>query len=159
MKKCYPLGRTSVIFYWCLILNITTGVAQLPAFPSAEGFGKYTTGGRGGEVYHVTNLNDSGPGSFRDAVSQSYRIVVFDVGGVINISSRVVISHHVYVAGQTAPGGGITIYGNGIAFNGDSGDNIIRYIRIRMGKNGDSGKDAVAISENQNYIFDHVSIS
>lgn len=129
------------------------------AFPGAEGFGRLTSGGRGGQIYHVTNLNDSGPGSFRDAVSQSGRIVVFDVGGVINIDTRVVVHSDIYVAGQTAPGGGITIYGNGIAFNGDSGNNIIRYIRVRMGKNGDSGKDAVAISENQDYIFDHVSIS
>jgi hypothetical protein len=118
-----------------------------------------TSGGRGGQVVHVTNLNDSGPGSFRDAVSQSGRIVVFDVGGVINIDTRIVVHSDIYVAGQTATGGGITIYGNGIAFNGDSGNNIIRYIRVRMGKNGDSGKDAVAISENQDYIFDHVSIS
>ncbi len=129
------------------------------AFPGAEGFGRWTSGGRGGEVYHVTNLNDSGAGSFRDAVSQPNRIVVFDVGGVINISTRIVIKRNVYVAGQTAPGGGITIYGNGIALNGDSGNNIIRYIRVRMGKNGDSGKDAVAISAGQDYIFDHVSIS
>ncbi len=129
------------------------------AFPGAEGFGRCTTGGRGGDVYHVTNLNDSGAGSFRDAVSQSNRIVVFDVGGVINIAERIVVHSSVTVAGQTAPGGGITIYGNGIAFNGDSGNNIIRYIRVRMGKNGDSGKDAVAISEGQDYMFDHVSIS
>lgn len=129
------------------------------AFPGAEGFGRMTSGGRGGEVVHVTNLNDSGPGSLRDAVGQSNRIVVFDVGGVINIDTRIVVHSNIYVAGQTAPGGGITIYGNGIAFNGDSGNDIIRYIRVRMGKNGDSGKDAVAISENQDYIFDHVSIS
>ena len=129
------------------------------AFPGAEGYGRMTSGGRGGQVVHVTNLNDSGAGSFRDAVSQSGRIVVFDVGGVINIDTRIVVHSDIYVAGQTAPGGGITIYGNGIAFNGDSGNNIIRYIRVRMGKNGDSGKDAVAISENQDYIFDHVSIS
>jgi hypothetical protein len=70
-----------------------------------------------------------------------------------------VIHHDITVAGQTAPGGGITIYGNGIALNNDSGNNIIRYIRIRMGKNGDSGKDAVGISAGQNYMFDHVSIS
>jgi len=129
------------------------------AFPCAEGFGRTTSGGRGGSVVHVTNLDDSGPGSFRDAVSQSDRMVVFDVGGVIHIDTRIVVHKNVTVAGQTAPGGGITIYGNGVAFNGDSGNNIIRYIRIRMGKNGDSGKDAVAISDGSNYMFDHVSIS
>ncbi len=129
------------------------------AFPGAEGFGRETSGGRRGEVVHVTNLDDSGPGSFRDAVSQPGRIVVFDVGGVIHIGERIVISRDIYVAGQTAPGGGITIYGNGIALNGDSGNDIVRYLRIRMGKNGDSGKDAVSISEGSNYMFDHVSIS
>jgi hypothetical protein len=134
------------------------GAAPL-AFPCAEGFGRMTSGGRRGAVVHVTNLNDSGAGSFRDAVGQPNRTVVFDVGGVINIATRVVVGKNIYVAGQTAPGGGITIYGNGIAFNGDSGNDIIRYIRVRMGKNGDSGKDSVAVSEGQDYMFDHVSIS
>lgn len=133
--------------------------SDLPAFPGAEGFGKYTTGGRGGAVYHVTNLNDAGPGSFRDAVSTSNRIVVFDVGGIITIGDRIVIKKNITVAGQTAPGGGITIYRNGVALNGDSGNNIIRHIRIRMGKNGDSKKDALAVSAGQNYILDHVSIT
>lgn len=133
--------------------------SQIPAFPGAEGFGKYTTGGRGGTVYYVSNLNDEGPGSFRDAVSQSNRIVVFEVGGVINISSRIVISKNITIAGQTAPGDGITIYGNGIALTSSSGNDIIRYIRIRMGVNGDSEKDAIGISGGQNYIFDHVSVS
>ena len=134
------------------------GAAPL-AFPCAEGFGRATSGGRRGEVVHVTSLDDAGPGTFRDAVSRPDRIVVFDVGGVIAITTRIVVRRNIYVAGQTAPGGGITLYGNGLAFNGDSGNNIIRYIRIRMGKNGDSQKDAVAISENQDYMFDHVSIS
>jgi len=138
---------------------VSQAASNLPAFPGAEGFGKYTTGGRGGTVYHVTNLNDTGPGSFRDAVGTSNRIVVFDVGGIINITDRIVVKKNIYIAGQTAPGGGITIYRNGIAFNGDSGNDIVRYIRIRMGKNGDSEKDAVAISGGSNYMFDHVSIS
>ena len=142
-----------------LLVNTQLIQTQTLAFPEAEGFGKYTTGGRGGEVHHVTNLYDSGEGSFRDAVSESNRIVVFDVGGVIEIDDRIVIHSNITVAGQTAPGGGITIYGNGIALNDDSGNNIIRYIRIRMGKNGDSGKDAVGISAGTDYIFDHVSIS
>lgn len=145
----------------CIALAAVVGhsASVLVSFPGAEGFGRFASGGRGGEVYHVTNLNDAGAGSFRDAVSSSNRIVVFDVGGIINITDRIVINKDIYVAGQTAPGGGITIYRNGIALNGDSGNNIIRYIRIRMGKNGDSEKDAVAVSDGSNYMFDHVSIS
>lgn len=149
----YPL------FILLALCQSYTSVAQLPAFPGAHGFGRFTTGGRGGEVYHVTNLNDAGTGSFREAVSKPNRIVVFDVGGVIPIGERIVINRNIYVAGQTAPGGGITLYGNGVAFNGSSGNNIVRYIRIRMGKNGDNGKDAVAISAGKNYLLDHVSIS
>ena len=124
MKFFYTAGLIS------LFLTLCHANPNPPAFPGAEGFGKFTTGGRGGEIYHVTNLKNNGPGSFRDAVSTPNRIVVFDVGGIINISSRIVIKKNIYVAGQTAPGGGITIYGNGIALNGDSGNNIIRYIRI-----------------------------
>lgn len=143
------------------VFLLSTGelTAQQLAFPDAEGFGRYITGGRYGEIYHVTNLDDDGDGSFRDAVSESGRIVVFDVGGVINITDRIVIYSNITVAGQTAPGSGITIYGNGIAFNSSSGNDIIRYIRIRMGENGDSGKDAVSISDGTDYLFDHVSIS
>ncbi len=141
------------------VLFMVNGFSQQLAFPGAEGFGCYASGGRTGTVYHVTNLNDSGAGSFRDAVSQPNRIVVFDVGGVINVSSRIVIKKNITIAGQTAPGEGITLYGNGIALNDDSGNNIIQYIRIRMGKNGDSGKDAVGISAGTNYLFNHVSVS
>ena len=82
----------------------TAAAAQQLAFPGAEGMGRFATGGRFGEVYKVTNLADSGAGSLRDAVSQPNRIVVFDVGGVINVESRVVVSKNVYIAGQTAPG-------------------------------------------------------
>ena len=153
MKFFYTAGLIS------LFLTLCHANPNPPAFPGAEGFGKFTTGGRGGEIYHVTNLKNNGPGSFRDAVSTPNRIVVFDVGGIINISSRIVIKKNIYVAGQTAPGGGITIYGNGIALNGDSGNNIIRYIRIRMGKNGETKKDALAVSAGKNYMVDNVSIS
>ncbi len=132
--------------------------AQQLAFPGAEGFGKYATGGRGGSVYHVTNLNDTGRGSFRDAVSRSNRIVVFDVAGVIRLNSGLVVSSDIYIAGQTAPGEGITVYGNRVSFSG-SDNTICRYMRFRMGVVGDSGKDAMGISNGKNMIFDHVSVS
>ncbi|KAF8892458.1 polysaccharide lyase family 1 protein [Infundibulicybe gibba] len=136
---------------------ITSGSALL-AFPGAEGFGAQSTGGRGGSVYVVTNLNDSGAGSFRDAVSQSNRIVVFAVGGLITITDRIVVSSHVTIAGQTAPGQGITVYGNGLSYSG-ADNTITRYIRYRMGKSGDSGKDTITIANGANMIFDHVSVS
>src|ERR1700748_1158859 len=106
--------------------------AQTLAFPGAYGFGANATGGRTGTVYHVTNLNDSGTGSFRDAVSASNRIVVFDVGGYISLSTAVSVSSNITIAGQTAPGGGIGFKGGEIGFS--SSTNIIcRYIRIRPG--------------------------
>jgi pectate lyase len=133
--------------------------AQTLAFPGAEGFGRFATGGRGGDVYIVTNLNDAGPGSFRDAVSQPNRIVVFEVGGIINIDTRIVVSPNITIAGQTAPGDGIVIYGNGLSFT-PANNCIVRYLRIRMGVGGDSGKDAVTITDNANVqIYDHVSVS
>ena len=132
--------------------------AQQLAFPGAQGWGRFATGGRTGCVYHVTNLNDSGTGSLRDAVSQPGRIVVFDVAGVIHIKDRIIFSKNLYVAGQTAPGEGVTVYGNGVSFSG--ADNIIvRHMRFRMGHKGSSGKDAAGIANGKNMIFDHCSFS
>jgi autotransporter-associated beta strand protein len=136
----------------------TARLCALPAFPGAEGFGANATGGRGGSVYVVTNLNDSGAGSFRDAVSQPNRTVVFAVGGIIRITSRIPVKSNITIAGQTAPGGGITIYGNGVSFS-DANNTICRYIRFRQGINGDGGTDAVGIASGDSMIFDHVSAS
>jgi len=133
--------------------------AQLPAFPGAEGFGKYAAGGRGGTVVFVTNTNDSGPGSFRDAVTTSGRTVIFRVGGVIDYSgSRYNIAPNVTIAGQTAPGDGVTLYKDGIGYTG-SHNTITRFIRYRMGINGESDKDAVGISSGHDMIFDHITAS
>ena len=141
-----------------LALFISPAIAQLPAFPGAEGFGKFATGGRTGSVYHVTNLNNSGAGSLRDALSAPNRIVVFDVAGVIRITDRIEVSANIYIAGQTAPGEGITVYGNGWSFS-NANNTICRYMKIRMGNVGSSGKDAAGIADGSNMIFDHCSIS
>ena len=143
----------------CLLLQVNQkSFAQQLAFPGAEGFGKYATGGRTGTVYHVTNLNNSGAGSLRDAVSVANRIVVFDVAGVIKITDRIVVSANIYLAGQTAPGEGITVYGNGWSFS-NAHNTICRYMKIRMGAVGTSGKDANGIADGHDMIFDHCSVS
>ena len=135
--------------------------AQQLAFPEAQGWGRFALGARGVAspgVYHVTNLNDSGSGSLRDAVSQGGRIVVFDVAGVIRINSRITFASNLYVAGQTAPGEGVTVYGDGVSFSG--ANNIIcRYLRVRMGHGGSAGKDCAGIANGTNMIFDHCSFS
>jgi len=141
-----------------LIVAFLTASAQQLAFPGAQGWGRFATGGRTGTVYHVTNLKDSGTGSLRDAVSQPNRIVVFDVSGVIRINSRLTFAKNLYVAGQTAPGEGVTVYGDGVSFSG--ADNIIvRYMRFRMGTVGSKDKDCAGISNGQNMIFDHCSFA
>jgi len=102
------------------------------AFPEAVGFGRTATGGRGGTVVHVTNLSDTGTGSLRDAVSAGNRIVVFDVGGAITISSAISVSSNITIAGQTAPGDGIAIQGNELSFSSHT-NGIARYLRVRPG--------------------------
>ncbi|MBS2099460.1 autotransporter-associated beta strand repeat-containing protein [Carboxylicivirga linearis] len=154
MKKFYLLFLLLQVTFLTSHSN-----AQQLAFPGAEGFGKYAVGGRNGSVYHVTNLNDSGTGSLRDAMSQSNRIIVFDVAGVIKINSTLSAKSNLYIAGQTAPGEGITVYGNRVTFSG-ADNSICRYMKFRMGeKYGDSGKDAVGIANGSNMIFDHCSVS
>jgi len=153
MKKVFILAL--------LVLGVNVVFSQLPAFPGAEGFGKFAKGARAiatPTIYHVTNLNDSGTGSLRDAISQPNRIVVFDVAGVINITSRLIFSSNITVAGQTAPGDGVVVYGNGISMSGCK-DVIVRYMRFRMGLKGDAGKDAAGIANGTDMIFDHCSIT
>ena len=140
--------------------NETASAAgKVLAFPGAVGGGKYATGGRGGEVYHVTNLNDSGEGSFRDAVSQSGRIVVFDVSGTIELKGNILCHGNITIAGQTAPGGaGITLKNYKM---GMSGDNIIcRYISSRPGPYASttSGNDAWGGAKGSGSIIDHCSM-
>ena len=143
----------------CLSVFGVIGAGAEPlAFPEALGFGAQVTGGRGGTVYHVTNLNDDGAGSFRDAVSQGNRIVVFDVGGIINIKTAVSIKSNITIAGQTAPGEGIAIHGGKLS-TGKQSNIIIRYLRIRPGENTASEKDdALNLYDSKNVIVDHCSV-
>jgi hypothetical protein len=129
--------------------------AQQLAFPGAEGFGRFAAGGRGGSIYHVINLNDTGAGSFRDAVSQTGRTVVFDIAGVIKIKEKIAAAPGITIAGQTAPGTGITVYGNSVSFGGNT---IVRYIRFRGSINMPKGACTVVADELKDIIFDHVSI-
>lgn len=160
MKKNYANRQLYLPFFALFFTFFSTQAlhAQTLAFPGAEGFGKYAKGGRYGSVYHVTNLNNSGAGSLRDAVSAPNRIVVFDVAGVIRITSRIVVSANIYIAGQTAPGEGITVYGNGWSFSG-ADNTICRYLKIRMGIVGDDGKDANGLADGHDIIWDHCSVS
>ncbi len=144
------------------ILCFTTHLASAQtnstsAFPGAEGFGQFATGGSGGETVHVTTLDDSGAGSFRDAVSKSHRTIVFDVGGVIHLKSNVAASSDLTILGQTAPGDGVTLYGRSVSFSGQH-NVIVRFLRFREGVAGDKGKCSVNLSSGSGMIFDHCSI-
>ena len=146
-----------------LLLASVLGIGQaaaddLVAFPGAAGWGRFATGGRAGTVYHVTNLNDSGTGSLRDAVSQPNRIVVFDVAGVIRLNSRLVFKSNLTIAGQTAPGEGITVYGDGMSCSGAT-NIIMRYMRFRMGTVGTKDADCAGLANGGNMIFDHCSFA
>ena len=149
-----------------LITTLTLAVitlvaqAQTPAFPGAEGHGRYVTGGRGGKIIHVINLNDSGTGSFREAVKgNEKKTVVFDIGGVIALKSNVSIGANTTIAGQTAPAPGITLRYYTV---NPAGNNIImRFIRIRRGQEKDvnDGADASTARHYTGIMLDHCSFS
>ena len=155
----FGLKKKGTVSALCLTVFGVIGAGAEPfAFPEALGFGASVTGGRDGSVYHVTNLNDDGAGSFRDAVSQGNRIVVFDVGGIINIKTAVSIKSNITIAGQTAPGEGIAIHGGKLS-TGKQSNIIIRYLRIRPGENTASEKDdALNLYDAKNVIVDHCSV-
>jgi hypothetical protein len=134
------------------------GHGPVYAFPEAVGFGRNATGGRGGTVYLVTNLNDSGAGSFRDAVSAEHRIVVFTVGGYIQLESALSVSSNLTIAGQTGTGDGIGFMGREVSLSGST-NVIVRYLRFRQGTlDPDAGKSGVNLGDASLMIFDHVSI-
>ena len=159
-KNTLSFKRLLKFFMICgLMVPLGEMEAQTLAFPEATGFGRYTEGARGAanpQIYLVTNLNDSGPGSFRDAVSQPGRFVIFKVGGIINLSSAIAVAANTTIAGQTATGEGIVLLGK-VSFSGSS-NTIARYLRIRYGDNTQN-QDASGVSNGANIILDHMTFT
>jgi pectate lyase len=139
--------------------GLAFGAEKQRAFPTAEGFGAYTPGGRGGKVLFVTNLNDDGRGSFREACeTKGPRSVLFRVSGTIELKSRLVIREpYLTIAGQTAPGEGICL--TGMDFIVSTNDVIIRYLRSRPGDKMPGERDAISLTSVDNVIVDHCSAS
>ena len=152
------MNNKKILTSMAAALLSAAALAQAPAFPGAEGHGRYVTGGRGGKVVHVTNLNDSGTGSFREAVKSGKRIIVFDVAGVIALKSDLKFADNITILGQTAPSPGITLRYYTVQ---PGSNNIIRFLRIRRGqeKNINDGADATWQRNKTGIIFDHCSFS
>ena len=152
------MNNKKILTSMAAALMSAAALAQAPAFPGAEGHGRYVTGGRDGKVVHVTNLNDSGTGSFREAVKSGKRIIVFDVAGVIALKSDLKFADNITILGQTAPSPGITLRYYTVQ---PGSNNIIRFLRIRRGeeKNINDGADATWQRNKTGIIFDHCSFS
>lgn len=161
----------SIVFMSCTTTHSQNAMQQAIderplAFPGAEGFGKFATGGRGGKIYTVTNLHDRGPGSFRrGAETNEKRIIVFAVSGTIHLETKLNIKGDVTIAGQSAPGDGICLADNSVVLNGDN--IIVRFLRFRLGDkyqrggmvDGNGGDDAFGGVRRKNIIIDHCSMS
>jgi pectate lyase len=171
MKKYFLPGFLSIIIINCSTVR-NQGVQRVDenekpiAFPGAEGFGKYTTGGRGGKVFIISNLNDRGPGSFREAAeAKEKRIIVFALSGTIHLETKLSVKGNVTIAGQSAPGDGICLADNSVSLGGDN--IVIRYLRFRLGDkyqrggmiDGNGGDDAFGGISRKNIIIDHCSLS
>ncbi len=148
-------------FFLCIAGVCMSTMAQPLAFPGAEGFGKYSVGGRGGKTFVVTNLNDDGPGSLRHAVEQNGpRTVVFAVSGNIELKTPLRVNNDsITIAGQTAPGEGICLKDQPLIVNGSN--IIIRYLRVRLGDKYERDNDAVSGGRygQHDVILDHLSVS
>ncbi|MEY4187850.1 MAG: hypothetical protein RIT02_2884 [Planctomycetota bacterium] len=162
------MSSVSVFCIAIIVLAPPVLLAETPplAFPGAEGYGRFSKGGRGGDVYHVTTLNDSGDGSLREAIRTKKanvpRTVVFDIGGTIRLKKRLQIEgvHGLTLAGQTAPGDGIAVRDHGIEFRRCS-DIIVRYLRFRLGDETRTSEDVISFGPEEgtcrNVILDHIT--
>jgi pectinesterase len=160
------IAAALIVAGWAVATDInaaTTGEKQL-AFPTAEGFGRFARGGRGGDVYHVTSLGDDGSGSLREGIRSATgpRTIVFDLSGTIVLQSRLVIDKsYITIAGQSAPGDGICLRDHTFRIKNAS-HIIVRYLRFRLGdqnKPRPSGDDCINTDDIDQVIFDHISAS
>jgi Pectate lyase len=157
------VGKYFINIFFLLLIGAAVNkvvACNLPAFPGAEGFGRYTTGGRGGIVYHVTTLEDGiQEGTLRYALMQKgTRTIVFDIAGTIFLNSNLrIVSGNLTIAGQTAPGQGICIARYPLTINADNV--IVRYLRFRVGNEGGGEPDGLGSTDCKNVIIDHCSIS
>jgi pectate lyase len=150
--------------YWLLTaiaFTASTGSGATLAFPGAEGFGANATGGRGGDVYYVTTLQDSGKGSLRDGLNTAKkgpRTILFKVSGTIHLADDLTVKWpNITIAGQSAPGDGICLADS--AFTIDASDVIVRHLRVRLGTKYKRAEDAITITGGTNIIVDHCSAS
>ena len=163
MRK--SIFKTLLLLCLCMAATVVFAEEKTPAFPGAEGFGRYVTGGRGGNVYHVTSLADDGSeGTLRWALGKSgVKTIVFDVSGTIHLQSSLDISiGNVTIAGQTAPGDGICVADYPVSIKANNV--IVRYMRFRLGNknvlaNGADGWDGFGGFDQQDLMIDHCSVS
>ncbi|WP_313386240.1 pectinesterase family protein [Chishuiella sp.] len=151
--------KTFFITLTIFFLNVYSFGQNIPAFPSAEGFGRYSSGGRGGEIYIVTNLNDSGEGSLRKGITKKEnRTIVFAISGTIFLKSPLDINHgNLTILGQTAPGDGITVANYPVTLK--SNNIVLRYLRFRLGDLAKVEGDALGGRNIENIMIDHCSMS